>query len=196
MSSLTPSRQHTARQTASTRLQSSGTRRGTRCVFGPPREAPRRGQQRLCPTHAHTRLGHGAQGRCALRQHSCAHTTPPARTRQARVDKANKSPPLAAPSHWVGLGGVHLQGNGSARIFCADGRVKTYSQHCEGRDSRERAEREPRDGRGTAEGWPRDSRGMAEGQPRDGRGTAALDRARGAGGERTVRPPQPYPSPL
>mmetsp|Transcript_16898 Transcript_16898/g.53429 ORF Transcript_16898/g.53429 Transcript_16898/m.53429 type:complete len:243 (-) Transcript_16898:106-834(-) len=114
MSSLTPTRQHTARQTASTRLQSSGTGRGTR-----PDNTD---------AHMHG-SGAGPKARCAsLRVLVCSHHS-------NRPDKANQEPFSSGTPPLLRLGrrrGVHLQGNGSARIFAADGRVKTYSQHCEG----------------------------------------------------------------
>ena len=116
----------------------------TTCVFGPPREAPRRGQQRLCPTHAQTHT-HMARARgprpvCTPPALVCSHhSTRPEKAGKSRQGK--QEPTSSGPFSLVLTRGVHLQGNGSARIFAADGRVKTYSQHCEGRDSRERAER-------------------------------------------------------
>jgi len=60
----------------------------TTCVFGPPREAPRRGQQRLCPTHAQTHT-HMARARgprpvCTPPALVCSHHS-------TRPEKAGKS---------------------------------------------------------------------------------------------------------
>mmetsp|Transcript_33526 Transcript_33526/g.106999 ORF Transcript_33526/g.106999 Transcript_33526/m.106999 type:complete len:207 (-) Transcript_33526:60-680(-) len=58
------------------------------------------------------------------------HSTRPEKAGKSRQGK--QEPTSSGPFPLGRTRGVHLQGNGSARIFAADGRVKTYSQHCEG----------------------------------------------------------------